>query len=201
MSLTTLFALVSTLVVAAVGRMSEWSQPGGVFFLTVAVCWAVLIPAKLWPSRRGDGWMRRPVMMVAGVLIGLGGLWLDGWVPPVPPNDASATLVALDPVPAMHKGFLPPTGLSMIAGYMSYFGLALFVMRWWKMADLHRRRWFSIGPVFFAGLAGGLLLLVAPYLAGSGLIALIASSVILQLATPWEPPLPRPEKQLRLRCA
>ncbi len=196
MSLTTLFAVVSTLVVVGVGRMSEWSQPGSIFFLTVAVCWAVLIPAKLWPTRRGDSWMRRAVMMVAGVLIGLGGLWLDARVPPVPPND-----IVIDTGSGVHEGLLPPTGLSMVAGYMSYFGLTLFVMRWWKLADLHRRRWFGVGPIFFAGLWGGLLCLVFGSYMVNGLIALVASSIIIQLATPWEPPLPRPEKQLRLRCA
>src|SRR5262249_13443697 len=51
------------------------------YFLPVATCWAVLVPAKFWNNRRGDSWARRLLMMALGVLVGLGAIWLDGWVP------------------------------------------------------------------------------------------------------------------------
>ena len=42
------------------------------FFVTVAVSWAVLVPAKFWTTHPGDGWGRRLVLMVLGTVIGAG---------------------------------------------------------------------------------------------------------------------------------
>src|SRR5262249_57338445 len=36
---------------------------GTVFFLTVAACWAVLVPGKVWAYQRGDSWRRRLAFM------------------------------------------------------------------------------------------------------------------------------------------
>src|SRR5207302_313297 len=110
------------------------------FFLTVAACWAVLIPAKCWNSRPGDSAARRGVMMVLGLAIALGLLWLNGWTPhgtvTEPPALAGPTAVFF-PGPNGNKG------ISEAAGYLSYFGLAFFALRWWKMADRHRAHRFS----------------------------------------------------------
>src|SRR5439155_20743143 len=62
------------------------------FFVTVAVSWAVLVPAKLWTARPGDGWGRHLVLMVVGTLIGAGVLWLNGWTPRWAPPGSSITL-------------------------------------------------------------------------------------------------------------
>src|SRR5262249_55791236 len=45
------------------------------FLVTVALCWAVLVPSKVWTARPGDGWGRRLILMVLGTAIGLGVLW------------------------------------------------------------------------------------------------------------------------------
>lgn len=197
LSLTALFAVLSTAVVAALARTMEWNRLGSIFFLTVAVCWAVLIVSKFWLSRPADGWLRRASMMVAGVLIGAGALWLEGW---------SATAVVDETVSTAsssgsHRGLFPANGVSLVAGYLSYFGLALFLMRWWKLTDRNRREWFGLGPIMLATFWGAILLIIAPYMFHTGFVALIASSIILQLATPWEPPPPRPARPVRMRYA
>src|SRR5207237_1109990 len=51
---------------------------GTFFFVGVLACWAVLVPAKLWAGRPG-GRLRRVILLLLGALVGLGGLWLDGW--------------------------------------------------------------------------------------------------------------------------
>ena len=55
------------------------------FFLTVAVSWAVLIPGKFWTAQRDrERWGRRLAMGSLGALIGLAAMWLDGWTPRMP---------------------------------------------------------------------------------------------------------------------
>ena len=49
------------------------------------------------------------------------------------------------------------------ASYISYFALAFFALRWWRMADRRRPQRFSFAPVLAAGFWGlVLLLLVRP---------------------------------------
>ena len=183
LSLTTLFAVISTLVVIALGRLSEpsttgereheWLRMGSIFFLTVAVCWGVLIPAKLWTTssgddgkcrdfmyrmggyvqewrtRHGDCWKRRTTMLMVGVLVGLGALWIDGWLPQLPTAEA-----AIDSERPIRRWSCASGGPLIVAQYLSYFGLAFFIMRWWKLADRHRDHWFCLGPIFVTALWG-----------------------------------------------
>ena len=54
---------------AAVGPKHSWTELSTVFLLTVAACWAVLVPSKFWTERRGDAWARRIVMLILGGLV------------------------------------------------------------------------------------------------------------------------------------
>jgi hypothetical protein len=168
------------------------------FFLTVATCWAVLVPAKVWNNHRGDSWARRVVMMVLGLGIGAGALWLDGWSGPVPVVDlvqsvrpGDMTLVQLVP----HHSPTPNA-----AGYLSYFALAMFALRWWKLADRRRAHRFSFAPIMAAGF-WGLILLALWQEPWRGTLVLATTAAIVQLASPWEQPAPPPVRRMRLRYA
>src|SRR5262249_2032222 len=76
------------------------TEIGFCFILTVAICWAVLVPAKFWSGRKGDSGMRRGVMTVMGVLVGLVALWIGGWILAPVPGDISVAEANLDPTRA-----------------------------------------------------------------------------------------------------
>jgi hypothetical protein len=170
-----------------------WTDFGRFFFLTVGVCWAVLLPARLWSGRRGDVWLRRLIMLVVGAAIGAGALWLEGWFPRLPLADAAGVAVPVSPV-------FPSGGLADVAAYLSYFGLVFFAPRWWRMADPRRSQRFSFAPILAAGFWSLLLLLVWPQ-PMRGAVALVLASIILQLVSPWEPPPTPAAKRMRLRYA
>ena len=179
----------------------QWSPAalGVMFFLTVGLSWGVLVPAKLWENQAGDTWARRIALMLLGVLVGVGALWLSGWLPQWPSTAAgSGSAPTRPPWPTL----LSPVGGSLIAGYVSYFALALFAMRWWKLADRRRRHRFSLFPVAAAGFWALVLLVVWPWpepAVGAG--AVVLSAVIIQLVSPWQQPLPSVAKRVRLRHA
>ena len=52
-------------------RDDSLTELSTVFFLTVAACWAVLVPSKFWTERRGDSWLRRFALLFVGGLVGL----------------------------------------------------------------------------------------------------------------------------------
>jgi hypothetical protein len=176
--------------------MGLLALPGQFFFLTLGVCWAVLIPAKLWAGRRGDSWLRRLVMLFVGIGVGFGALWLEGWVPRLPPGDPSPLASAS---PAFTSVF-PSGGVADVAAYLSYFGLVFFALRWWKMADPRRGQRFSFAPILASGFWSLILLLVWPQPMHAA-VALIVASVIVQLVSPWEPPPRAAAKPVRLRYA
>ncbi len=197
MALSTLFAALVVTLWAAVGHTSDLTELAAHFFLMVAVCWAVLVPAKLWTAsgEKGDSWSRRTMLMIVGGALGLGALWLDGWAPPrlVGPEGEGQV--------AMPAGVLAANGgLAEAAGSLSYFALAFFALRWWKLADRRRSHRFSLAPILAAGFWGGALVaLVWPN--WQAVIVLMAAAAIIQLVSPWEQPAPVVARRCRLRYA
>ena len=176
----------------------DFTEIGAGFFLTVAASWAILIPAKFWSGQPGDSALHRTIMMLLGVLVGGKALWLDGW------NLASLPIESSE---ATSSGTLPfaifrdREGLAMAAGYLSYFGLAFFALRWWKMADRLRSHRFSLVPILAAGFWALALLFVWPNPSSPrGAVALVLAAVIVQWVSPWEPP-PLPAVKLACGCA
>jgi eukaryotic-like serine/threonine-protein kinase len=209
MAMSVIFAALGTTLVAALGRMRELTDIGLTFFLTVAACWAILVPAKFWTDRRGDSWSRRVVMMLLGAALGLSALWLEGWTPSMAAAETADAKAAggvaddggIGPR-RLPDGPLPePSGLAEVAGTLSYFALAFFALRWWRMADRHRSQRFSFAPILAAGFWCLILLLLVQGRTWRGALALVAASAIVQLVSPWEQPPPPMAKRLRLRYA
>jgi hypothetical protein len=199
MAMSVIFAALATTLMAALGRMREITDIGLLFFLTVSACWAVLVPAKFWTDRRGDSWTRRVVMMVLGAGVGLSALWLEGWTPNLPPVEQAGDLTPLPPGPPGSP--YASSNLSEIAGHLSYFALAFFALRWWRMADRRRPQRFSFAPILAAGFWCLILLLLVQGRTWRGALALVFASAIVQLVSPWEQPPPPTAKRLRLRYA
>jgi hypothetical protein len=184
-----ILAGMASVLLAALNLSDDFVALGTIFFLTVGVCWSVLIPASLWTSRRGDDWGRRLVLMVFGTMVGLGAFWLDGWSTELHWPASPTTL-----------GNWLNNPIAVAAGFVSYFGLGLGLPRWWRIAERYRRSWFSFGPVITTMIWAFVLLIVWPWRERPyGLGALILGSMIVQWVSPWTPPPPPPPKRLRLR--
>jgi len=195
LSLTVAFALVGTALWAALVRTGSLGQLSTIFFLTVAASWAILVPGKFWTQRRGDSWTRRLVMMALGGLIGLGALWLDGWSPGGPGDPASGLVDG----GALVSVF--PSDVLSEASYFSYYALAFFALRWWRMTGRRRPQRFSFAPILGAGFWALVLLLLVRAPQWPGVLVLVMASVIVQLVSPWEQPPPPAAKRMRLRYA
>ena len=178
-------ACVLTLLWATVSGNRDWADVAKYFFLAVGCSWAVLVPALWWTSPVEESWKRRVVLLVAGLLIGLLALWMDGYL--LPANflaDSQARTIA--------------------ASYLLYFGLSFLVLRWWRMADLRRPERFSLFAVLVTIFWAYIFYLLLP--GGQErqrfFVALVMAPVIIQLVSPWERPALAPRaKRLRLRYA
>ena len=166
-------------------------EMGRIFFPTVAACWAILVPSKFWTDRRGDSWLRRFALLLVGGLVGLGGWWMDGGS--IPNDFASLSPLALK----------RPSTVEI--SYFSYFALAFFAMRWWRMTARRRAHRFSFAPILGAGFWGLVLMLLIRPLASANpgllVLVLVMTATIVQLVSPWEQPPAPCAKRLRLRYA
>jgi len=175
------------------GKLEDPSEPTSpytlttIFFLLVTTCWAILVPAKFWVARSGDAWTRRLIMLGLGGVVGLTSLWLTARWPEVVMTDAEGF------------SYLPLLKWSE-AGVMTYFALAFFALRWWKLTDRRRAHRFSFAPILAAGFWGLVLLIIwdEPL---RGTLVLTMSSAIVQLVSPWEPSPPPLARRMRLRYA
>jgi serine/threonine protein kinase len=203
MVLTVIFAGLATALWVALrpeqysGR--DWPRLTTIFFLTIGSAWAILVPAKFWTERNGDSWTRRLVMLALGGLIGLLAFWLDGWSPGQP---ASQFITDLG---GDRYGRLFTHDVAAEATYFSYYALAFFVLRWWRMTNRRRAHRFSFAPILGAGFWGVVLALLIkpPHQPWPGMAALVLvmAATIVQLVSPWEPPPPGPARRVRLRYA
>jgi hypothetical protein len=202
-----LFAGLFCILWAAVLRTNDLTTIGSYFYLTVACSWAVLVPAKLWARRVDDSMGRRVVMMCLGLVIGLEALWLHGHeLPVLLSSSAQAAAPAAPATGGMDRWVarvLPARPEFPVAAcYLSYFGLAFFALRWWKLTERRRPQRFSL----FAVLAAGFWALVLYFLwpeqnVTEGVMTLVMAAVIVQLVSPWEPAPPPTARKLRLHYA
>jgi hypothetical protein len=194
MALAALFTGLATTLWAAVVPGHRLTELSTVFYLVVLTSWAVLVPAKFWPENRGNSWTRRVVMMVLGGAVGLSAWWLDGWAPGPPGLEPDAAGGSLS--------LQPPAGVTE-AAYFSYYALAFFALRWWRMAARRRPHRFSFAPILAAAFWGVVLLpLVRIEQAHApGVLVLALTAAVVQLVSPWQEPPPPAAKRLRLRYA
>jgi hypothetical protein len=196
MGLTVLVAALATTLWAAVTRHEpgDWHNPmtglARIFFLVVLTVWAVLVPAKFWSQSRSDSWTRRVVMLLLGGVVGLTAFWLDGWKVGEHGEPEGSTGMHFFPGPAVIE-----------AAYFSYYGLAFFAIRWWRMAARRRSHRFSFAPILAAAFWALVLMGLVPPHHTVGVLVLAMAAAVIQLVSPWEAPPPPAAKRLRLRYA
>jgi hypothetical protein len=178
----------------------EW---GRTFFLTLSACWAVLLPSCFWRPAVPESLERRCLLFGLGLLLGGEALALEGYsFPELWSEVVSASrqeLVRPRDVPAggdLSFALAAPVALR----YLGYFGLAFFLLRWWRLTDCRRAQRCRLTAPLLAAFWGGFLYLLLPLeTIGRGLIPLSAAALIVQLVSPWQPAPATPPRRYRLR--
>jgi hypothetical protein len=138
-------------------------------------------------------------MLGLGGLVGLLACWLDGWAP--------GRAWRFDEISTEASVRLFPRNVAFEASYFSYYALAFFALRWWRMTSRRRPQRFSFAPILAAGFWGVvLLLLIRPQPQPSPVVVvpavvLVMAATIVQLVSPWEQPPAPTARRVRLRYA
>ncbi len=151
--------------------------------VSVAGTWAVMIPSKFWEGSRGDGLVRRFVMMVVGLAVGTFAAGLAFLLQVDLPYEPGSS--------QPHNWVLPGfygDGAPLLMAFMACFGTLFLAIRWWRLADPLRKTrlslWATVFCVVMAWLVASLWLFPPTWL----MMVACAASVAVQLASPWMHP-------------
>ena len=146
--------------------------------VSIVGTWAVLGSSKFWEGSRGEPLVRRFVLMVVGLAVGVFAAGV-AWLLKVSPEPQFAELHA-NVFPGFYAGSTP-----LLLAYMACFGTLFVAVRWWRQADPLRTTrlslWSMVFSVVMAWLVAALWLFPQPWL----MMAACAISVSVQLASPW----------------
>jgi len=152
--------------------------------VSTAASWGILIPSKFWEGTSGEALLRRFTMLAVGLGVGALGYGV-----------AQSLLVHLNSNPSIQLDVPPPMRLMFnlsdsygnlfLSAYLSFFGGLFPVLRWWKQADPLRPHRLSVWDTFVCGLWGYILSNLIGFPEQWGLMTAVATSVSIQLCSPW----------------
>ena len=147
---------------------------------SVVGAWAVLIPSKFWEGSRGEVLVRRFVLMVVGLAVGVLAFGLAALLKVNLPYDPGFAEPHKYVLPGFYAG-----GTPLLLAYMACFGTLFVAIRWWRQADPLRATRMSLWAMIFCVVMGWLVaalwLFPQPWLA----MVACAISVSVQLTSPW----------------
>jgi len=159
-----------------------WAQYAWLAAVSMAGTWSVLIVSKLWEGRPGDAMLRRFILMVIGLGVGLAAFASTSWFNITLPHDSHFLQIVNF---RKHLNLTAADGWPMAKYYLAAFGTLFLLVRWWRLADPARTTrmslWAMIVCAFLAAMIGDAWGFPQPWL------PMIACSiaVAVQLASPW----------------
>lgn len=184
-----LVALIVCLVMVILyGFRSHLPRPEQTTWLavmSVAGAWAVLLPSKFWEGHRGEPMLRRFILMVAGLGLGVLAAGVAALLQVGLPADPE--FVSGRPHYALPTSFYAD-GTPRLLAYMACFATLLAVLRWWRQADPLRTTRMSLWAMGFCVVVAWIVATVWHFPQPWLMMVACAMSVAVQLASPWVHP-------------
>lgn len=174
-------------------------QAAWVYSVAVFASWSILIAGKFWEDREGDTALRRFIMLVVGLLLGVLGFTLMKFFLadlPFDPRGFRAMSGNLRLPWSVPSGFYDG-GEPMLPAMIAVFGTLFFILRWWRLCDPMRSQRVTIGSLIIAAVASAVVATVWEFPLHWLMMPAVATSLTVQMAAPWFTPLLKRESQPR----
>jgi hypothetical protein len=146
--------------------------------------------AKFWESSSGDAVLRRFVMMVIGLILGIVAFAISDLLMLSLSLGEMSNVLEL-PRDLIPSGMYATDDTPLLTAFMAYFGSLFLILRWWRPVDPLRRTRFSLWAtavcVFWA--------MLIPWQIPWGFLVAGIVSVAVQLSASWM----RPKERSRIR--
>ncbi len=177
--------LVLVLAISYQSNMPQPEQFAWLVLMSIVGTWALLVPSKLWEGTRGEPMLRRFILMVIGLGLGLlafaaADVLMVNW------TDDLTFPRSLDYRLPAH--FYGGDGRPLLAAYLAVFGSLLPLLRWWRQADPLRITRLSLWSLFVSAVVAAVVAAVWHFPQPWLVVAVCAISVSVQLASPWVHP-------------
>ncbi len=118
------------------GRAPVPAQFAWLVVVSVTGSWAVLAPSKFWERGHGEPMLRRFILMVIGLAVGLLSFATAAYLKVELPHDRGFGEVGYN-LPAAFYG---ADGSPLLAAHVAALGTLFVLLRWWRQADPLRPR-------------------------------------------------------------
>jgi hypothetical protein len=174
----------------------QYAQYGWLVLVSIAATWAVLIPSKFWEGSRGEATLRRFIMMVIGLVLGLlafGAAEMLSVNLSMGPDYGIQSMSPHDKWPA---NFYDAYGRPREMAFLACFGTLFLLLRWWRQADPLRSSRLSLWSMFVSVVGAVLVAAFWGFQQASWLVMVAgAMSASVQLASPWVNPRERAHRK------
>ena len=189
-------AVTMCLVMALVGSLGSdevyarhYSRLGWLILMSVIGTWTILIPTKAWEGSRGEPRLRRFVLMIFGLVLGLVAAGATAALMVDLPHDSDFPSLAIGELTGQQSSTMfAEHAPEQMKYYLAAFGLLFLTIRWWRQTDPLRKSrlslWTMFGCAFMAALIADACGFPQPVL----VMFACAVSVSVQLSSPWVHP-------------
>jgi len=165
--------------------IEDWARYVWLALVTIAGTWGVLIASKLWEGTSGDAMLRRFILMVIGLGVGIAAVAAVGFLGVDVPHDRHSEVFHSHLADRSLRGADPWSALKYS---LAAFGTLFALIRWWHSADPLRSTRLSLWSLVVCGLLAWVIAdctgFPQPWLP----MVACAMSVSVQLAGPWLSP-------------
>ncbi len=116
-------------------------QAAWILLVSIAGTWTVLVVSKMWEGIAGDAAVRRFILMVVGMGVGVLAAGLAELLLVDLPHEPGFPHPISYPMPSSFYG---DHGTPLTLAYVACFGTLFLVLRWWRQADPLRGSRFSL---------------------------------------------------------
>ena len=192
-----LVAVVTSLVVPVLFSVStpqpgsglwgieDWARYVWLALVAIAGTWGILIPSKLWEGTSGDAMLRRFILMVIGLGVGIAAVAAASFLGVDLPHDRHSAIFDQNRFDRTMHGVDPGTTLKYS---LAAFGTLFALIRWWHSADPLRSTRLSLWSLFVCGLVAWVVADITGFPQPWLPMVACAISVSVQLAGPWLSP-------------
>ncbi|MHB0956981.1 MAG: serine/threonine-protein kinase [Pirellulaceae bacterium] len=178
-------AVLCLVILVTGGRRLDASVDTWTFYAWLAVtttvgAWLVLGLAKFWEGTDGDDILRRFVMMVAGLGLGVAA-FAAGEMLMIRLSTQEMFNVLELPRDIIPTRMYANDGTLGLTPFLAYFATVFVVLRWWRLVDPLRKTRFSL----WATIVVALIAMLIPWQIPWGFLLFVTIAVAVQLSAPW----------------